>query len=129
MDNTRVAFSRAAVYNKLIRYEGRNEMRIVLCVVSAVYAALSAAAALAQMKKEKAAPSYLLMAAGGIGLIAAVVCCLARLKCDWVIALAGATLICAAAVWNGKRGGSFHWQHHAIRAALSAALLVGFILL
>ena len=48
---------------------------------------------------------------------------------DWVIALPGCIAICAAAIWNGKKSGQLHLQHHIIRMAMSLLLIIGFAVL
>lgn len=104
-----------------------DRMRIVLCVVSVAFGGLSLVAALSQIKKGKQSNSHVLMALGSVVLIAAVICNIVRLGFDWSLALAGSAMICAAAVWNGKRSGSFHIQHHVVRILISLLLVAGFV--
>ncbi len=99
-------------------------MRIVINMIGAVFAVLSMIAALSQLKSKEA--SHMIMACGAVLLIAAVAVNLLGGGFDWVVGLLGVTLICAAAIWNGKRSGNFHIQHHLIRIVLSILLVVGF---
>lgn len=101
-------------------------MRIVINMISAVFAVLSLIAALSQLKSKEV--SHMIMACGAVLLIAAVAVNLLGGGYDWVVGLLGAALICAAAIWNGKRSGNFHLQHHVIRIVLSIFIVVGFIL-
>ena len=103
-------------------------MQIIVCIVSVLFGALSLIAALSQLKKGLQ-PSHVLMGCGSLILLGAVICNIVPLHWDWCIALIGTVMICAAAVWNGKQSENFHWQHHLIRIALSAALVIGFIVL
>ena len=103
-------------------------MQIIICIVSALFGALSLIAALSQLKKGLQ-PSHMLMAGGSVILLGAVICNAASLHWDWCIALIGTIMICAAAIWNGKQSENLHWQHHLIRIVLSAALVIGFIFL
>ena len=104
-------------------------MRIILCVVSVLFGGLSMTAALSQMKGEKKPVSAILMIAGSLSLLAAVVCNALEQRVDYMVALPGCAAICAAAILNGKKSGQFHIQHHIIRIALSLVLIVGFALL
>lgn len=103
-------------------------MKILLTAVSVLYAALSAFAALSQLKAERRG-SHVLMAAGGLVLIAAAVCCLLGRRGDVLAAASGCAMICAAAIWNGRQSGNFHIRHHVVRLILSLALTVGFLFL
>ena len=103
-------------------------MRILLCVISVAFGALSMTAALSRIKAKEGEISHVIMSAGSIFLIAAVIFNILNLGAEWIVALIGAAMICIAAVWNGKRNGNFHIQHHIIRIALSSVLVVGFIL-
>ena len=102
-------------------------MRIALDIVSILFGALSLIAAIAAMKQKKRISSHICMAAGSLILLAAVVLNLFHFAADWHIALAGCALICCAAICNGVKSGSFHWQHHCIRIVLSVILIVGFV--
>ncbi len=105
-------------------------MKLLLWIVSALFAGLSAGAAILQMKSaKKALPSALAMAAGSLLLLAAVACGIAKLSTDGVLSLLGCAAICGAALVNGIKSGNLHIQHHIIRFALSAALVTGFFLL
>ncbi len=104
-------------------------MQIVLCGVAALFGALSLAASIAQLRNEKKPFPALMMVIGSVLLIPAVVCNLLGNGWDLALALLGCAAICAAAILNGLKSGQFHWQHHAVRIALSVALLVGFALL
>ncbi len=104
-------------------------MQILLCVLSLLFGGLSLIAAISQMKKEKKPVSAIIMMIGALMLIAAVICNLCALWFDDIIAVFGCAVICAAAIFNGKKSGQFHIQHHIIRIVLSLILIVGFILL
>lgn len=102
-------------------------MRILLCIVSAAFGALSMTAALSRIKAKESELSHVIMSVGSIFLIGAVIFNILNLGVDWIAALIGAAMICYAAVRNGKRNGNFHIQHHVIRIALSSVLVVGFV--
>ena len=104
-------------------------MKIALYIVSAAFGGLSLLAAVSQMRSDKRPFSHIMMSVGSLGLFAAVDCGIAQQSFDWIPALAGGALICAAAVWNGKKSENFHIQHHIVRILLSLILIVGFILL
>lgn len=100
-------------------------MRILVVGVSAILAILSFIAAVSQLKTKE--PSHVLMAFGAAVLLAAVVINILSFGFDWIVGLIGAGMICAAAIWNGKRSGNFHIQHHVIRIVLSILIVVGFV--
>lgn len=104
-------------------------MKIALYILSAAAGGLSLSAALSQMKAEKRSSSHILMALGSLILLAAIACNLAKQSADWLLALLGTGMICTAAVWNGKRSGSFHLQHHVIRILISIILVIGYAVL
>lgn len=104
-------------------------MRIILCVISVAFGALSMTAALSRIRARESELSHIIMSVGSIFLIGAVIFNILNLGIDWIVALIGTAMICIAAVWNGKRNGNFHMQHHVIRIALSSVLVVGFIFL
>lgn len=104
-------------------------MRIILCIIGAAFGALSMAAALSRIKAKEKELSHVIMSAGSVFLIGSVVFNLLKLGIDWIAALIGTAMICIAAVWNGKRNGNFHIQHHIIRIVLSSVLVIGFIFL
>lgn len=104
-------------------------MKIALATVSVLFGGLSVLAALSQMRTGKPLGAHITMAAGGLLLIIASVCLLTGWQGKALNAALGCALICVAAVWNGKRSGNFHIQHHIIRVALSLVLVAGFILL
>lgn len=102
-------------------------MRILVDIVSAAFAILSLIAAVSQ-RKTKETP-HVIMASGAAVLLAAVVINVLNYGFDWIIGLIGAGIICAAAIWNGKRSGNFHIQHHVIRIVLSILIVAGFVFL
>ncbi len=102
-------------------------MRIVLDIVSILFGILSLIAAIAAIKQKEHSASHICMAAGSLVLLAAVVLNILSFAADWSAALAGCALICCAAICNGVKSGSFHWQHHCIRIALSVILIAGFV--
>ena len=101
-------------------------MRIILCIISAAFGVLSMIAALSRIKAKEGELSHVIMSVGSIFLIGAVIFNILNLGIDWIVALIGTAMICIAAVWNGKRNGNFHIQHHVIRIALSSVLVIGF---
>ncbi len=104
-------------------------MRILLCIISVAFGALSMAAALSRIKAKERELSHIIMSVGSLFLIGAVIFNILNLGIDWIAALIGVAMICIAAFWNGKRNGNFHIQHHIIRIALSFVLVIGFIFL
>lgn len=98
-------------------------MRYVIGTVTVLYAALSMLAAIVQMKTQTRKDTSVMMLGGGILMIAAVI----LPGADWILAIIGGALICAAAFLNGKRSGNFHARHHVIRFALTLLLIIGFI--
>ncbi len=104
-------------------------MKTALYIVSIAFGGLSLVAAASQIRTDKRPYSHIMMAVGSLGLFAAVACGIAGQDFDWIPALAGGALICAAAVWNGKKSGNFHIQHHIVRILLSLILVAGFILI
>lgn len=104
-------------------------MKAALAAVSILFGGLSLLAALSQLRTGKPPGSHIAMAVGGLLLIIASVCLLTGWQGRVLNAALGCALICAAAVWNGKRSGNLHIQHHIIRFALSLVLVAGFILL
>lgn len=102
-------------------------MRIALDLVSIAFGALSLIAAAFAIKEKGRGVSHICMAAGSIVLLAAVVLNIFYFTADWGAALAGCALICCAAICNGVKSGSFHWQHHCIRITLSVLLVAGFV--
>lgn len=104
-------------------------MKIILCIISAAFGALSMTAALSRIKAKEGELSHVIMSVGSGFLIGAVILNILKFGIDWIAALIGVVMICIAAVWNGKRNGNFHIQHHIIRIALSAVLVAGFVCL
>ncbi len=104
-------------------------MQAALCIVSVLFGGLHILAAVSQLKSDKRSVPALLMIIGSLLLLGAVICNALRMSLDYIPALLGCVLICAAAIMNGVKSQKLHIQHHIIRAALSIALIVGFILL
>ncbi|MBD5511256.1 MAG: hypothetical protein HDR08_08395 [Lachnospiraceae bacterium] len=102
-------------------------MRIALDIGSILFGTLSLIAAVAAIKQKERSVSHICMAAGSLVLLTAVVLNILSFAADWSAALAGCALICCAAICNGVKSGSFHWQHHCIRIALSVILIAGFV--
>ncbi|MBD5499532.1 MAG: hypothetical protein HDR11_17600 [Lachnospiraceae bacterium] len=97
-------------------------MRIALDIVSILFGTLSLIAAVAAIKQKEHSASHICMAAGSLVLLTAVVLNILSFAADWSTAL-----ICCTAICNGVKSGSFHWQHHCIRIALSVILIAGFV--
>lgn len=106
-------------------------MQIVLCIVSVLFGGLSLLAAVSQIKakSEKKPLAALIMAVGALILFASVICNIIAWRFDFIVALIGCAVICAAAIMNGIKSGQLHIQHHIIRITLSVILTVGFIFL
>ncbi len=104
-------------------------MKILLCVISAIFGVLSTVAAVSQLKSDKKQFTAYLMTAGSLTLIAAVILNIVSWRFDYIPAILGCIAICAAAIWNGVKSKQFHIQHHIIRMTLSLVLIIGFIFL
>ncbi len=97
--------------------------------MSVLFGVLSMTAAFSQVKSDQKPISAILMIIGSLLLLAAVICNILEQRADYMIALPGCVAICAAAIWNGKRSGQLHIQHHIIRIVLSIVLIIGFVAL
>lgn len=104
-------------------------MKYVLYVITALYAILSAFAAIVQMKTAKQKSTSLMMLGGGLILIITVILHILNLRYNWIAAVVGGILICAAAFINGKKSGNFHITHHIIRFIITLLLIIGYIML
>lgn len=104
-------------------------MIYILYAVAALYGVLSFIAAFSQLKKAEKKTSFAVMAVGGLILIAAIGLNLIKIPFSWIAAAVGGIFICAAAIYNGKKSGSFHLIHHIIRFIITAGIIAGFILL
>ncbi len=104
-------------------------MKVFLCLISVLFGGLSLIAAISQIKSEKSSPSALIMTAGSLLLIAAVICNMAGQPLDLLLAFPGCAAICAAAIMNGVKSQQLHLPHHIIRIFLSAILVIGFAVL
>lgn len=102
-------------------------MNYVLYVITALYAILSIFASIVQMKNTKEKGTSFIMLGGGIILIITVILHIFFVPFNWLGAVIGGLLICAAAFINGKRT-DFHIAHHIIRFIVTVLLTVGFIL-
>ncbi len=101
-------------------------MQIVLCIIGALFGGLSLLASLTQIKQDKKSSPAILMAAGSVLLIAAVIFNIFARRFDVIAALFGCIVICAAAIQNGINSGKLHLSHHIVRILLSLALVLGF---
>ena len=101
---------------------------IILCVIATLFGLLHIIAAASQFKKKRYS-GHVMMLIGGVLMLLAVVLCLIGAPLDWEVALFGSMLICLNALMNGQRSGNLHWQHHAIRAVIAIAMIVGFAFL
>ena len=104
-------------------------MRYILYAITALYGGLSFFAAFSQLKKLEQKTSHVIMALGGLILIAEIGLHIINIPFNWIAAIVGGALICTAAVINGKKSGSFHIAHHIIRFTVTLLLVVGFILI
>ena len=104
-------------------------MQVALCIVSVLFGGLHIIAAVSQLKSDKKSVPASIMITGSLLLIGAVICNALRKPLDYIPALLGCAMICAAAIMNGVKSHELHIQHHIIRAALASALAAGFVLL
>lgn len=104
-----------------------NFLEIAIYICAGLFALLHLIAAGSQLRRGPLAP-HLLMAAGSLGLGAAIFYSMDAGAYDWLLALASCAMICGAAVWNGKRSGEFHLSHHITRIALALLLVIDFVL-
>lgn len=104
-------------------------MQVALCIASVFFGGLHIIAAVSQLKNDKKSVSAFIMITGSLLLLGAVICNALRNSLDYIPALLGCILICAAAIMNGVKSQKLHIPHHIIRAALSILLIVGFALL
>ena len=102
-------------------------LTLAVCGFAALFGILHGIAAVSQLVKKKAPAPAVLMLGGSLGALAAVVDCLLGGRFDWLLMLLGGAMVCAAAVWNGRRAGKLHPAHHLIRAGMMLILVVGFI--
>ncbi len=103
--------------------------QIALWVICGGFAVLTGVAGASQLRRGIRQEASLVMLLGALLLIGAVVCGILSCTIDWLLAVAGSVLIFCSAFYNGKKSGEFHLQHHVIRFALCAVLILGFILL
>ena len=106
---------------------------LIFCAIAALFGLMHIIAAASQLgskkKKKKHYVSHWTMIIGGLLMIQAVVLCVFGSSLDWASALLGGLFVCFAALMNGRRSGNMHKVHHAIRAAIAVAIVVGFALL
>lgn len=102
-------------------------MKTVVCIIALIYGALSVLAPLTQIKVKERRLANVIMLGGGIILIVASVMKWLNVSFSVVLAILGAAMICAAAIWNGIKNGKVHISHHIVRIAISCALAAGFI--
>ncbi|MCM1299209.1 MAG: hypothetical protein NC203_08595 [Firmicutes bacterium] len=102
-------------------------MKYALYIVTALYAVLSFIAAFSQLKKADQKTPYAVMAFGGLILMAEIGLHIIGVPFNWIAAVVGGVLICASAIYNGKKSGSFHITHHIIRFAVTLLIIAGFI--
>ena len=106
---------------------GNIVLALAVCGAAVLFGVLHGIAAVSQLVKKKSPAPAILMLGGSLGVLAAAVDCLLGGSLDWLLMLLGGAMVCAAAVWNGKRAGSLHLSHHIIRAALAAVLVLNFL--
>ena len=104
-------------------------LRTLLWVASGLFAALTAYAALVQMRDPKYTSPCLLILAGCFALGVAVYGSLGGQDDMWQAALTGSLAISAGAMWNGRRNGNFHIRHHIFRWVLCALFVAGYAFL
>ncbi len=103
--------------------------RMLLWVTSGLFAALTAFAALVQMRDSRFTAPCLLILAGCFALGVAVYGSLGGYDNMWTAALTGSLAISAGAMWNGRRNGNFHIKHHIFRWVLCALFVAGYAFL
>lgn len=99
---------------------------ILTCLLAGLFAVLHLIAAVSQLRKETH-PSHILMLASSLVVLSAVTGCLLGSGFDWLLLLVGGGMVCAAAIWNGRRSGTLHLSHHITRAAVVLILVLNFI--
>ena len=104
-------------------------LRMLLWVASGLFAALTAFAALVQMRDSRFTAPCLLILAGCFALGVAVYGSLGGYDNMWTAALTGSLAISAGAMWNGRRNGNFHIKHHIFRWVLCALFVAGYAFL
>ena len=102
-------------------------LALAVCGFAALFGILRGIAAVSQLVKKTGPIPALLMLGGSLGVLAAAIDCLLGGGLDWLIMLLGGSMVCLAAVCNGKRTGKLHPAHHLIRAGMMLILVVGFI--
>ncbi len=95
---------------------------LAVCVLAWLFALLHGIAAGSQLYKKTGSVPALLMLGGSLGVLAAGIDCLVGGGLDWLLMLLGGTIVCTAALCNGKRAGNLHLSHHLIRLGLVLAL-------
>ena len=103
--------------------------RMLLWVASSLFAALTAFAALVQMRDSRFTAPCLLILAGCFALGVAVYGGVGGRDGMWTAALTGSLAISAGAMWNGRRNDNFHIRHHVFRWVLCALFVVGYAFL
>ncbi len=104
-------------------------LRTLLWVVSGLFAALTAFAALVQMRDSRFTAPCLLILAGCFALGVAVYGGISGHEGMWTAALTGSLAISAGAMWNGRRNNNFHIKHHIFRWVLCALFVAGYAFL
>ena len=104
-------------------------LKTLLWVASGLFAALTAFAALVQMRDSRFTAPCLLILAGCFALGVAVYGSLGGRDGMWTAALTGSLAISAGAMWNGRRNGNFHIRHHVFRWVLCALFVAGYAFL
>lgn len=102
-------------------------MRYVLFGITGLYGLLSIIAAGSQVRTVRKKDTALWMLSGGALLLAAIAVSWMGRSWDWIVAAGGGSMILVAAWANGKRGGHIHYLHHAVRLAVTALLVAGFV--
>ena len=109
-------------------------MRIVVSILAVLFGLLHIIAAITQFqsKDPTARGSAIMMALGGMAVIAAAISHLAGVGgavFGWVAALellVGCGLVCFSAYLNGKRSEDFHLPHHVTRGGIAALMVICF---
>lgn len=104
-------------------------MKIVLCIVTIVCAALHAFAAMTKIKSNENKTNDILMIIGALVTLVGVTLCLLNNGIDWLLAFIGFGLISYAAVQNGRKKHNVHIRHHIVRASIFIILSIGFFFL
>lgn len=99
-------------------------MTYVVKALAILFGLLHIAAAAVSVRRKKNCDTAAMMAFGSA--VMAVSSVLPAL--DWLAAFAGGVLVCGAALLNGRRNGKVNLNHHAVRGAFAAIIVLGYVI-